>query len=158
MTIEKRLSELKISLPPAPKAGGIYQSVLIRENFAYVSGHGPMRDDYSYITGKVGADLNTDEAKFAARQTGLAILASLRAKFGNLNNIQCLVKSFGMVNATPDFSEHPLVINGYSELMMEVFGEDNGIGARSAVGMGSLPGNMAVEIEAIFEVKSGDHV
>ena len=154
MTIEQRLSELKISLPPAPKPGGVYQSVLVKNNLAYVSGHGPMRDDYSYITGKVGADLNTDEAKFAARQTGLAILASLRAKFGNLIDIKCLVKSFGMVNALPDFSEHPLVINGYSELMVEVFGENNGIGARSAVGMGSMPGNMAVEIEAIFEVKS----
>ena len=140
MTIEQRLSELKISLPPAPKAEGINQSVLVKENFAYVSGHGPMRNDYSYITGKVGADLSTDEAKLAARQTGLAILDSFRLKFGNLGDLKCLVKSFGMVNALLDFSEHPLVINGYSELMVEVFGEDNGIGARGTFGMGSLHG------------------
>ena len=140
MTIEQRLSELKISLPPAPKAEGIYQSVLVTENFAYVSGHGPMRNDYSYIIGKVGPDLSTDEAKLAARLTGLAILDSFRLKFGNLEDIKCLVKSLGMVNALLDFSEHPLVINGYSELMVEVFGEDNGIGARGAFGMGSLHG------------------
>ena len=154
MSIEQRLSELKISLPPAPKVGGIYQSVLIKENFAYVFGHGPKWDDHSYITGKVGADLNTDEGKFAARQTPLAILGSLRAKFGNLNNIKCLVKTFRMINATPDYSERPLVINGYSELMVDVLGENNGIGARSTVGIGFLPGNMAVKIESIFEVKS----
>ena len=154
MTTEQRLIELNISLPPAPKPGGVYQPVLVQGNLVYVSGHGPMRDDYSYITGKVGADLTIDEAKFAARLTGLAILASLQAKFGNLDYIKRLVKSFGMVNALPGFSEHPRVINGYSDLMAEVFGEDNGIGARSAVGMGSLPGNMAVEIEAIFEVNS----
>ena len=78
----------------------------------------------------------------------------MRAKFGNLNNIKCLVKSFRMINATPDYSERPLVINGYSELMVDVLGENNGIGARSTVGIGFLPGNMAVKIEAIFEVKS----
>tara|TARA_B100001123_G_C14993047_1_gene900361 strand:+ start:36 stop:503 length:468 start_codon:yes stop_codon:yes gene_type:complete len=152
MTAEQRLVDLKVILPPAPKPGGVYRPILIQGNLAYVSGHGPMQDDYSYIIGKVGTDLNIDEAKLAARQTGLAILASLRAKFGSLNRVKCLLKSFGMVNAHTDFSKHPLVINGYSDLMAEVFGEENGIGARSAVGVGSLPGNMAVEIEAVFEI------
>ena len=110
-------------------------------------------NDESYITGKAGAKLDAEAAKAAARQTGLAILASLRTKLGSLNRVKQLVKSFGMVNATPDFLEHPLVINGYSELMAEVFGPEIGVGARSAVGMGSLPGDIAVEIEAIFEIE-----
>ena len=152
MTAEQRLIELKLQLPPAPKPGGVYQPVFIQGNIAYVSGHGPLRDDDSYITGKVGSELDVEEAKLAARQTGLAILSSLRTKLGSLTRVNRLVRSFGMVNALPDFVEHPHVINGYSELMAEVFGEENGIGARSAVGMGSLPNNMAVEIEAVFEI------
>lgn len=154
MTAEKRLIDLKLQLPPAPKPGGVYQPVFVQGNLAYVSGHGPLRCDDSYITGKVGSELEVEEAKLAARQTGLAILSSLRTKLGSLTRVKRLVRSFGMVNAPPDFSEHPQVINGYSELMAEVFGEENGIGARSAVGMGSLPNNMAVEIEAVFEVSA----
>ncbi|MBC8326303.1 MAG: RidA family protein [Verrucomicrobia subdivision 3 bacterium] len=153
MGAEHRIEVLNLDLPPAPKPGGVYQPVFISDNFAYVSGHGPLLNDESYITGKVGAELNTEAAKVAARQTGLAILASLRVKLGSLDRVAQLVKSFGMVNATSDFLEHPLVINGYSELMAEVFGPEKGVGARSAVGMGSLPGNIAVEIEAIFEIK-----
>jgi enamine deaminase RidA (YjgF/YER057c/UK114 family) len=152
MSAESKLAELKLQLPPTPKPGGVYQPVLIKGNLAYVSGHGPVLEDESYITGKVGSDLDVAAAKDAARQTGLAILASLRARLGSLDRVKQLVRSFGMVNATPEFSEHPQVINGYSELMAEVFGPENGIGARSAVGMGSLPNNIAVEIEAVFEV------
>jgi enamine deaminase RidA (YjgF/YER057c/UK114 family) len=152
MSAEQKIVGLGLQLPPAPKPGGIYQPVLVHDGLAYVSGHGPQLDDQTYITGRVGADLDTNRAKEAARQTGLAILASLKAKLGSLDKVNRLVKSFGMVNAEPDFAEHPQVINGYSELMREVFGLENGVGARSAVGMGSLPGNMTVEIEAVFEI------
>ncbi|MEE2813298.1 MAG: RidA family protein [Verrucomicrobiota bacterium] len=152
MSAEQKIVGLGLQLPPAPKPGGIYQPVLVHDGLAYVSGHGPLLEDQTYITGRVGADLDTNRAKEAARQTGLAILASLKAKLGSLDKVNRLVKSFGMVNAEPDFAEHPQVINGYSELMREVFGPENGVGARSAVGMGSLPGNMTVEIEAVFEI------
>ena len=152
MNAKAKIAELDLKLPPAPKPGGVYQPVLICGNFAYVSGHGPVLGDESNITGKVGIDLDTAEGKSAARQTGLAILASLRARLGSLDRVKQLVKSFGMVNATQDFADHPQVINGYSELMVEVFGPGNGVGTRSAVGMGSLPNNIAVEIEAVFEV------
>jgi enamine deaminase RidA (YjgF/YER057c/UK114 family) len=152
MNAEAKIAGLELELPPAPKPGGVYQPVLISGNFAYVSGHGPVLKDESYITGTVGGDLDAAAGKNAARQTGLAILASLRARLGSLDRVKQLVKSFGMVNATQDFADHPQVINGYSELMAEVFGPENGVGARSAVGMGSLPNNIAVEIEAVFEV------
>jgi len=153
MSADKRIDELNLQLPPAPKPGGVYQPVLVCGNMAYVSGHGPLRHDESYITGRVGETMDTEAAKAAARQTGLAILASLRAKFGSLDRVERLVKSFGMVNATPDFGQHPQVINGYSELMADVFGPEKGLGSRSAVGMGSLPNNIAVEIEAVFEIR-----
>tara|TARA_Y100000588_G_scaffold204912_1_gene218683 strand:+ start:241 stop:708 length:468 start_codon:yes stop_codon:yes gene_type:complete len=153
MSADKRIDELNLQLPPAPKPGGVYQPVLVCGNMAYVSGHGPLRYDESYITGRVGETMDTEAAKAAARQTGLAILASLRAKFGSLDRVERLVKSFGMVNATPDFGQHPQVINGYSELMADVFGAEKGLGSRSAVGMGSLPNNIAVEIEAVFEIR-----
>ena len=152
MTAEQKIIEMGLQLPPAPKPGGVYQPVLIHGNLAYVSGHGPLLSDQTYITGRVGKDLDAAAAKDAARQTGLAILASLQLKLGSLDKVKRLVKSFGMVNAGADFAQHPQVINGYSELMREVFGPENGVGSRSAVGMGSLPGGMAVEIEAVFEI------
>ncbi len=150
---ESRLAQLKLELPPAPKAMGVYKPVLVVGNMAYASGHGPLRSDGTLITGRVGADLDLAAGKEAARQTGLAILASLRSTLGTLDRVHRVVKVLGMVNATPDFADHPKVINGCSELFAEVFGPDLGVGARSAVGMGSLPSNIAVEIEAIFEVK-----
>jgi enamine deaminase RidA (YjgF/YER057c/UK114 family) len=150
---EARLAELKLELPPAPKAMGVYKPVLVVGNLAYVSGHGPLKSDGSLITGRVGADLDLAAGKGAARQTGLAILATLRAGLGSLDRVQRLVKVLGMVNSTSDFVDHPKVINGCSELFADLFGPDLGVGARSAVGMGSLPGNIAVEIEAIFEVR-----
>jgi enamine deaminase RidA (YjgF/YER057c/UK114 family) len=152
MRAEIRVVELKLELPPAPKPVAVYKPLVIAGNMAYVSGHGPLRPDKTVITGKVGADLDLAAGKAAARQTGLAILATLRAELGSLDRVKRLIKVLGMVNSTPDFKDHPAVINGCSELFADVFGKENGIGARSAVGMGSLPSNIAVEIEAIFEI------
>lgn len=154
MNAEARLAELKLELPPAPKPVAVYKPLVIAGNMAYVSGHGPLKPDKTTIDGRVGADLDLEGGKRAARQVGLAILATLRAELGSLNRVKRLVKTLGMVNATPDFRDHPQVINGFSELMADVFGKEKGIGARSAVGMGSLPGNIAVEIEAIFEIET----
>ena len=152
MSAEKRLVELKLELPPAPKPVAVYRTVVVAGNVAYVSGHGPLKSDGTMISGRVGADLDLAAGKAAARQVGLAILATLRAELGSLDRVKRLLKTLGMVNATPDFRDHPAVINGCSELFAEVFGQERGIGARSAVGMGSLPSNIAVEIEAIFEI------
>lgn len=155
MSPEQRIVELKLELPPAPKPVAVYRPLVVVGDMAYVSGHGPLKPDKSLITGRVGADLDLAAGKIAARQVGLAILATLRSELGNLDRVRRLVKVLGMVNSTPDFKDHPQVINGCSELFAEVFGKENGIGARSAVGMGSLPGNIAVEIEAIFELNAG---
>ncbi len=151
MNVEERIRELKIELPPAPRPVAVYRPVVVVERMAYVSGHGPLRSDKSLITGRVGADLTLEQGQAAARQVGLAILATLQGA-GLLGRVKRVVKVLGMVNATPEFTEHPAVINGCSNLFAEFWGSDNGIGARSAVGMGSLPGNIAVEIEAIFEL------
>ncbi len=151
MGADARIAELKLELPPAPQPGGTYRPVVVVGNLAYVSGHGPLRPDKTLMCGRVGEDVTEHEAREAVRVTGLAILASLRSHFGTLDRIVKTVKVLGMVNATPDFHSHPQVINGFSDLLAEVFG-DAGVGARSAVGMGSLPGNITVEIEAIFEV------
>jgi len=152
MTHEQRLASLSLELPPAPKPVAVYRPVVVVNNLAYVSGHGPVRSDGSLILGRVGADLNQEQGYAAARQVGLAILSTLRAHFGSLNAVQRVVKTLGMVNSAPDFLEHPQVINGCSDLFALVFGDEQGIGARSAVGMGPLPGNIAVEIEVIFEL------
>jgi enamine deaminase RidA (YjgF/YER057c/UK114 family) len=152
MSAEARLKELKLELPPAPKPVATYVPCVQVKELVYVSGHGPLKVDRSLITGVVGAELTEEQGKDAARVTGLAILASLKNYLGSLDRVVRLVKALGMVNAAPDFKNHPAVINGFSDLMVDVFGEP-GKGARSAVGMGSLPGNIAVEIEAIFEVK-----
>ena len=152
MSAEARLAELKLELPPAPKPMGVYKLVVVVGNLAYVSGHGPLKPDLSLIKGRVGAELTLEQGKAAARQVGLAILASLRAHFGSLDRIKRVIKTLGMVNSAPDFLEHPKVINGCSELFAEIWGPDHGVGARSAVGMGPLPGNIAVEIEVIFEL------
>jgi enamine deaminase RidA (YjgF/YER057c/UK114 family) len=150
---ELRIRELGLILPPAPKPAGVYKPVVVIDNLLYVSGQGPVRSDGTLITGKLGEDLKTEDGKLAARQTGLTMLSTIRTHFGKLNRIKRLVKVFGMVNSAPGFEQHPAVINGFSELMAEVFGEEYGIGARSAVGM-MLPSNIAVEIEAIFELQA----
>ena len=154
MSAEAKLAELKLELelPPAPKPMGVYKPVVVVGNLVYVSGHGPLKPDLSLIKGRVGTNLTLEEGKVAARQVGLAILASLRAHFGSLDRIKRVIKTLGMVNSAPDFLEHPKVINGCSELFAEIWGPDHGVGARSAVGMGPLPGNIAVEIEVIFEL------
>jgi enamine deaminase RidA (YjgF/YER057c/UK114 family) len=155
MTPEQRFASLKITLPPAPKPVAVYKPVVVVGGLAYVSGHGPLRDDRTLITGVVGRDLDLEGGKAAARQVGLAILATLRARFGSLDRVKRIIKVLGMVNSAADFYDHPKVINGCSELFAEVWGEEHGVGARSAVGMGPLPGNIAVEIEAIFELNEG---
>ena len=152
MNAEARLAELKLELPPAPKPVAVYVPLVLAGNLAYVSGHGPLKTDKTLITGRVGKDLDLAGGKAAARQVGLAILATLRANLGSLDRVQRVIKVLGMVNCTADFTEHPAVINGCSELFADVFGRERGVGARSAVGTGSLPGNIAVEIEAIFEI------
>ena len=152
MGAEDRLAELNLQLPPAPKPVATYVTAVRQGDLLYVSGHGPLRADGTLHTGKLGVDLDVAAGQAAARQTGLAILATVRSHLGSLDKVVRLVKVLGMVNSTPDFVDHPKVVNGYSDLMVEVFG-DAGKGARSAVGMGSLPGNIAVEVEAIFEVK-----
>ena len=148
---EIRIKELGLILPPAPKPVGVYKPLLVVNNLLYISGHGPLRSDGTLITGRLGADLDLEEGKLAARQVGLAMIATIKTHFGELNKIKRLVKVLGMVNCAPGFDKQPAVINGFSELMADIFGEENGIGVRSAVGM-ILPSNIAVEIEAIFEI------
>ncbi len=150
---ENKIIELNLILPPAPAPAGVYKPLVILDSLAYVSGHGPVTQDGSLLTGRVGADVDKEQGKLAARQVGLTMLATLKSQLGSLDKVSRVIKVLGMVNATPDFEEHPYVINGCSELFADVFGAENGIGSRSAVGMGSLPGNITVEIEAIFEIK-----
>jgi enamine deaminase RidA (YjgF/YER057c/UK114 family) len=150
---EARLQELHITLPPAPKPVAKYKTAVLAGNILYVSGHGPVKiDSKSPVAGRVGDDLTLEQGKEAARLVGLAILATVRATLGSLDKVKRLVKTLGMVNCIPGYKDQPQVINGFSDLMAEIFGEDAGVGARSAVGMGSLPANIPVEVECIFEV------
>ena len=150
-TVEERIKDLGLELPPAPPLGGIYYPVVITGNYLYVSGQGPVKNDTQLIKGKVGKDLTMEEGQLAARQVGLTMLSTIKAQIGDLSKIKRLIKTLGMVNCFPDFEQHPQTINGFSQFMVDVFGEENGKGARSAVGM-SLPGNIAVEVECIFEL------
>src|SRR4051812_11359000 len=152
MSHEARLQELELELPPAGKSIGCYKLVLVVDGFAYVSGHGPVAGDGAAICGRLGDTLQKEAGYEAARRTGLRMLATLRDDFGSLDRISRLVKTNGFVNATSDFKDHPIVINGFSELMRDVFGAENGVGARSAMGVASLPGGWAVEIEAVFQM------
>ena len=155
MSAEGRIAELGLTLPQAPEALGVYRPVVLAGNMAYTSGHLPMQADGSLITGRVGEQLDVPAGCQAARQTCLAILASLKATLGSLDRVKRVIKVVGLVNATSDFAEHPAVINGCSELLAEVFGPDGGVGARCALGAGSLPKNVPVEIEATFEITVG---
>jgi enamine deaminase RidA (YjgF/YER057c/UK114 family) len=150
--IEQKIRAMGLSLPILPTSKGIYKRCLQEGNILFVSGHVSVNSDGSYITGKLGKDLTDEQGKIAARQCGLAILTSVKDHFGTLDKVKRVIKMLGMVNAVPEFEKHPIVINGCSELFAQLWGDDYGIGVRSAVGMGSLPGNVAVEIEAIFEV------
>ena len=152
MGAEARLTELNLTLPPAPKPVATYLTAVRHGNLLYVSGHGPLNPDGSMHLGKLGAGLDIEAGKAAAKQTGLAILSTVRSNLGSLDKVARLIKVLGLVNSAPDFLDHPKVINGFSDLMVEVFGEP-GKAARSAFGVAALPGGIAVEIEAIFEIK-----
>ncbi len=151
-TPEERFAALNLELPPPPKPIGVYKPFLQVDNFIYVSGHGTVQSDGSLIIGRIGEDMDIEAGKVAAQQVGLAILATLKANFGSLNKIGRVIKVLGMVGCVPEFKSHPYVINGCSELFAKVWGEEKGIGVRSAVGMGSLPDGIPVEIEAMFEL------
>ncbi len=152
MNYDSRITELQLQLPPVSAPKGLYRPLVISGNLAYLSGHLPSRKDGTLIQGKVGMEYTLEDGKAAARAVGLAILATLQHELGTLNKVKRVIKLFGMVNATPDFDKHPFVVNGCSELMEEVFGTENGVGARSAFGVAGLPANCPVEIEAIFEL------
>ena len=143
---------LNLVLPPAPEPKEVYTPLLRDGRHIYVSGHLPVNTDGTLQRGKIGQDIDQEAGKLAARQVGLTILSTLIFNLGSLDKIKRVIKVFGMVNATTDFEKQPYIINGCSELFVEVFGRENGIGVRSAVGVGSLPENVPVEIEAIFEL------
>ncbi len=150
--LKDRIKAMSLDLPPAPEPSGVYRPILIVENHLYVSGQGPVLSDGSLMCGKVGSELNKDQGKVAARQVGLTMLSTIITHTSESLKIKRVIKVLGMVNATPDFKHHPFVINGFSELFSEVFGEKNGIGVRSAVGM-NLPNNIPVEVEAAFLIE-----
>ena len=151
MSAEAKLKELGIELPAAPQPVGTYVGGVRVGNLLFMSGCGPRLPDNTSITGKVGQDMDVEAAYDAARLTGLNMLANIRAQLGSLDKVKRVVKVLGMVNAVPEFKQQPKVINGFSDLFREVFGEA-GLGARSAVGMGSLPFQIPVEVEMILEV------
>ena len=152
MSAEENFQNLGLELPPAPTPIGVYIPFLIDGKHCYVSGHGPLLSDKTLIRGRVGEDMDQEQGKNAARQVGLAILATLKNNLGSLDKIKRVIKVLGMVNAHTSFEKHPYVINGCSELFATIWGRENGIGVRSAVGMGTLPDNIPVEIEAMFEL------
>jgi hypothetical protein len=150
---EEQFAKLGLSLPPAPKPLGVYKPALVVDGkYLYLSGHGPVQSGGTLIKGRIGSDLTPDEGKLAAQQVGLTMLATIRSYLGSLNRVKRVIKVLGMVNATPDFDRHPYIINGCSELFAAVWGDDLGVGTRSAVGLAALPDNIPVEIEALFEV------
>lgn len=151
-TPSQNFEKTGLTLPPAPKPMGVYKPSLIDGNHLYVSGHGPLQNDGTLIVGKIGKDIDIEEGKMAAQQVGLAILSTIVSNLGSLDKVKRVIKVLGMISCSADFEKHPYVINGCSELFKKVWGEENGVGVRSAVGMGSLPGNIPVEIEALFEL------
>ncbi len=152
MTIEDKLSQMGLKLPAPGKPAGNYVPAARTGHLVFLSGHGPKLEDGKLITGKVGADLTLDEGYAAAQRVALVLLASLKSEIGDLDRVRRVVKLLGMVNCTPDFTDQPKVINGASDLLVELFG-DKGRHARSAVGMNALPSNIAVEIEMIVEIE-----
>lgn len=153
MSAQSRLAELNIELPRAPKPMGVYRPIVVVTGTAYLSGHGPLKHDGTLITGRLGDDMDVQAGFDAARLTGMGMLATLEQHLGSLDKVKRLVKLLGLVRCTDDFDQQPAVINGCSELFRDVFGEDCGVAARSALGTNALPGKIAVEIEAIFEVE-----
>ncbi len=152
MSAEERLTKLGLELPPAPKPIGLYKPVVVVGNLAYLSGHGPLKSDGTLIIGRLGDGMTLEEGQAAARQTALAMLATLRFALGTLDRVSRLIKVLGLVRCTEAFDQQPAVINGCSQVFADVFGPDQGIAARSALGTNALPGGIAVEIEAIFEI------
>lgn len=152
LNADERFEKLGLSLPPAPAPLGVYKPYLIDGKYLYLSGHGPVQDDKSLIIGRIGEAFNQEEGKLAARQVGLTMLSTIKTNLGSLTKVKRVIKVLGMVNCTADFERHPFIINGCSELFAQVWGKENGIGVRSAVGFGSLPDNIPVEIEALFEL------
>ncbi len=152
MSAEAQLAQFGIELPPAPKPMGVYKPIVIAGNMAYLSGHGPLQPNGKLITGRLGLDMDVEAGYEASRITGLGILSTLQSSLGSLDKVRRLVKLLGLVRGTDGFDQQPAVINGCSELFRDIFGEDAGVAARSALGTNSLPGCIAVEIEAIFEV------
>lgn len=153
MSHDARIQQLDLELPPAPQAMGVYKPIVQVGNLVYLSGHGPLQSDGYLMTGRLGADMDVESGRAAARLTALAMLATLRNHLGTLDRVTRLIKVLGLVRCTESFDAQPAVINGCSELFREVFGNDAGVGARSAIGTSALPGGIAVEIEAIFEVE-----
>ncbi len=149
---EQNFEQLGLILPPAPTPLGVYTPSLVVGNFLYLSGHGTVKQDGSLIIGRIGEDLDIEQGKLAARQVGLAMLATIKASVGSLDKVKRVIKVLGMVNCVSSFERHPYVMNGCSELFASVWGKEMGIGVRSAVGMGSLPDNIPVEIEGLFEL------
>ena len=149
---DAQFNTLGLTLPPAPAPAGVYKPCLIDGKYLYLSGHGPVLPDTSLIKGRIGVDMGEEEGKLAARQVGLTMLSTIRTNLGSLNRVKRVIKILGMVNCSPEFENHPFIINGCSELFADIWGQENGIGTRSAVGFGSLPGNIPVEIEALFEL------
>lgn len=152
MSAEENFAATGLTLPPAPAPLGVYKPCLTVGNLLYVSGHGTVKEDGGLIIGRIGDDISMEEGRLAARQVGLAILATIKKNLGSLDRVKRVIKVLGMVNCVREFEKHPYIINGCSELFAQVWGTENGIGVRSAVGMGSLPDNIPVEIEAIFEL------
>ncbi|MGO1243848.1 MAG: RidA family protein [Sphingobacterium sp.] len=150
---DEQFEKLGLSLPPAPAPKGVYKPYVIDGKYLYLSGHGPVQDDASLIIGRIGRDIDAEAGKLSAQQVGLTMLSTIRTNLGSLNKVKRVIKVLGMVNCTTEFEQHPYIINGCSELFASVWGQENGIGTRSAVGFGSLPDNIPVEIEALFELE-----
>jgi len=149
---EQQFATTGLELPPAPSPLGVYKPFLIDGKYLYVSGHGPVQTNGQLIIGRIGDNIDMEQGKMAARQVGLTILSTIKKNLGSLDKVKRVIKVLGMVNCVPEFEKHPYIINGCSELFKTVWGEENGVGVRSAVGMGSLPDNIPVEIEAMFEL------
>lgn len=153
-TPDQNFEKLGLTLPPAPAPIGVYKPYLIDGKYLYVSGHGPVQNNKELIRGRIGKDMDIEQGKLAAQQVGLTILSTIKTNLGSLNRVKRVIKVLGMVNCTADFERHPYIINGCSELFAKIWGPENGIGVRSAVGFGSLPDNIPVEIECLFELQN----